>query len=88
MYFKFKKRVLILTPKVAFTKNSVSLLEQVCFFFSNRQICTEKMTAIIDRMPTIRPTYRCDSEFDEAVTDKKKIQIADSPKYQEKFSFF
>lgn len=46
------------------------------------------MTAIIDRMPTIRPTYRCDSEFDEAVTDKKKIQIADSPKYQEKFSFF
>lgn len=55
---------------MAFTKNNVSLLEQVCFFFSIRQICTEKMTAIIDRMPTIRPTYRCDSEFAEAVTEK------------------
>lgn len=28
------------------------------------------MTAIIDRMPTIRPTYRCDSEFAEAFTEK------------------
>lgn len=55
---------------MAFTKNNVSLLEQVCFFFSIRQICTEKMTAIIDRMPTIRPMYRCDSEFAEAVTEK------------------
>lgn len=64
---------------MAFTKNNVSLLEQVCFFFSIRQICTEKTTAIIDRMPTIRPTYRCDSEFAEAVTEKI---ITGTPKFQ------